>query len=473
MPKSSTDTLHAERPQPPRGARSAASTSSMHAVSVISSIEVGGLEPGSPSAASTCADAARVGAAAGADTFTETPDAAGRLAARQAAACAQAGRSTQSPIGTISPVSSAMRDELAGRHAGRGRGGPSAAAPRRRRSARWRGRRWAGSRARSSPRSRARRSSLLELAAGADDALAHALVEDGDPVAALLLGPVHGGVGVAQQVLGGRRPSLGDGHARRSPVTKSSSPLDQERLVERPRRSRCGDLEAPCRRSTSSGRARRTRRRRTGRRCRRAAHAVAQPLGDRASSSSSPALWPSVSLTSLNRSRSRNSTAAGRPSASVRESVSASAARFSIPVSTSWVARWRRSTSRFRRSASISLKAPAISPSSAGPSTGAHTPVLAPAGVADGGGDAPHRSGQPPVQEQAEPGDEEGGQATEAEGPAKLLPGGRGHRAGRDAHDEVVAVAPGHFDREAGVAVEAGHFVTGGRQGPVQAAALA
>ncbi len=101
---------------------------------------------------------------------------------------------------------------------------------------------------------------------------------------------------------------------------------------------RCRRRAGGCRRRA---RGRRTRRRRCGRRCPSAAGSTTSCAATRRSTVS-PAAWPWVSLTCLNRSRSTKNTAVHRPERfewdrawSMR---STSSARFGRPVSASWVA---------------------------------------------------------------------------------------------------------------------------------------
>ena len=140
-----------------------------------------------------------------------------------------------------------------------------------------------------------------------DDPLMHAVIEDRAAAAPVALGVVHGDVGVAQQLVGSDDPVevVGDADAGAT-------------ILARAARTR------PARRSPRTGACRspapvRLRRRRRGatvnssppRRARRVARAQHAARMRRATSTSrrSPAVWLRLSLTSLKRSRSMNSTA--------------------------------------------------------------------------------------------------------------------------------------------------------------------
>ena len=180
---------------------------------------------------------------------------------------------------------------------------------------------------RSAPRKR-----LLELDP-LDHRGVHLRLEDLLLALALGLRAVEREVGVAQQVVGlaaaDRDPDAG--------ADVDLAALDLERLVHRLEDPVGDPRDARARRRPRAGR--RTRRRRSAPRCRR--RGCSESAGRAASrSSSSPAAWPSVSLTFLNVSRSTNSTAArvaeraARASACSRRSISSW--RFGSPVSESW-----------------------------------------------------------------------------------------------------------------------------------------
>ena len=225
----------------------------------------------------------------------------------------QASRRTQRPIGTIRPVSSASGMKLSGCSRPRS-GAASAPAPRARRS---------------TPSLQAHDRLVVQLElAGRDRALQvglqleareHDLVHRGleHPVAALAvaLGDVHGGVGVADQVVGvggAAVPGHGDAEARahdRAPCWPSRSGSAKASRM----RSAASDGLLEARPRPRAGP--RTRRRRSGPPCRSRGRTlrVAWP---RRSSTWSPAAWPRLSLIVLKSSRSRKMTAS--PSSSRR-----------------------------------------------------------------------------------------------------------------------------------------------------------
>ena len=127
--------------------------------------------------------------------------------------------------------------------------------------------------------------------------------------------------------LGERDADAGDDERSLAPSSNGRASAADDPLA-RPRRQRPG-RRGPRRR-------RRTRRRRSARPCRPGA-ARAEPTGDHRTRSSSPAPWPSESLTTLKRSRSRKSTATRRPAArrvaQRRSRRSMNSARFGSPVS--------------------------------------------------------------------------------------------------------------------------------------------
>ena len=155
---------------------------------------------------------------------------------------------------------------------------------------------------------------------------------------ALHLGRVHRPVGGAQQVLERPRRGAGTAPRRRSPSARdhrSAGPRRWRWRSSPPARGRRGRRR--CRAS-----ARRTRRRPSARRGRTRARRCASRSAA-ATSARSPASWPTVSLTTLNWSRSMTIRQAVPPSRPSRASVSvarrSNSARFGRPVSASVVAR--------------------------------------------------------------------------------------------------------------------------------------
>ena len=247
------------------------------------------------------------------------------------------------PSGTIWPVSSATRDEVGRAAAARARvlaSAASASTPLDRHRGEVDDRLVVAPRlvgARDAPGAARSRCARRSARAGPQRG-----VEELHAAAAALLGPVHRGVGVAEQRRRRRRRSSGtampmlsvDEHARgRRPGTARPSRLRRARRprARRPRRSRSlaqhDELVAA---EAGDGVAGRARRRAGARRRRR--------------SSSSPAAWPRLSLTTLKWSRSRNSTARRVPwrsaRALARASCSSSSTRLGRPVSASWRAWW-------------------------------------------------------------------------------------------------------------------------------------
>ena len=183
-----------------------------------------------------------------------------------------------------------------------------------------------------------------------DGARAHRAVEELQLRLAVLLGLVHRGVGVAQQLLGGRRrcrrrprcrcsterkrwrPSRTNGRLISS-ATRSAIRRRSDRLMIRS--SRITNSSPPKRAIVSPGRTAPVRR------------------SAAATSSSSPARWPSESLMTLKSSMSANRTArrvlVSRRRSSASASVRSKSARLGSPVSGSWWAWWsRRSASCLR-----------------------------------------------------------------------------------------------------------------------------
>ena len=137
---------------------------------------------------------------------------------------------------------------------------------------------------------------------------------------------------------------------RRWPRARASMPSSCERLGSAAR-MRSATSSAAARVADRRAAARRTRRRRAGRPMSSGRTAVAQPLGRRCCSSWSPAWWPRVSLTSLNRSRSSRNSAdatAGPRRSSERglERARRRSLRLGSPVSASWLAWCSRSSAR-------------------------------------------------------------------------------------------------------------------------------
>ena len=237
--------------------------------------------------------------------------------------------------GTIRPVSSAERDELARAEQAARRGAASARAPRSRRRGRGRGRRSAGS-AGPAPRSRSRARAARGGRAGRRALTCMSCGEDRVAVAC-------------------RRPWRRTSRGRRCAAGRRRS-----------RWRRCRSLARRCRRLPSSmtGAARTSNRRSTrtsaspasGARIanssppRRAtvspARSALRRRSPQISSRRSPAAWPSESLTRLKSSRSRKATTAGSPAASVSAMRCSNSGRFGRPVSESWKASRRSSPSR-------------------------------------------------------------------------------------------------------------------------------
>ena len=222
---------------------------------------------------------------------------------------AHASRRTQAPMRDDQPGLLGQRDERRRAARGRARGAPSARAPR-------------------SPRCAPSASDDQRLVVQAQLAALDAAAQRGlqrergrgrrwriassktSTRLAAVLGAVHRGVGVADQVLGRleavarerdadarlqeRLAVLRRGTARRTVVEQA---LGDRRA--RPRRRRCPRTAAS------------TRRRRSARACRTGAGRELRRMAT-STSRRSPASWPSESLTTLKRSRSRNSTATPR-----------------------------------------------------------------------------------------------------------------------------------------------------------------
>ena len=134
-----------------------------------------------------------------------------------------------------------------------------------------------------------------------DGTLVEARIEQRRAVASASLGGVEGGVRVPQQRLGAGIAVARDGNSRADGETQLAT-LDRERPAEHGAQL-VGDLHAPPLRPPPRRRRSRTRRCRRARRCRRDAGAPARRRAT-AISTRSPSRWPSVSFTSLKRSRS-------------------------------------------------------------------------------------------------------------------------------------------------------------------------
>ena len=242
------------------------------------------------------------------DVDADRQPGAARAAARQLGELRARGLAAPSaPSGTISPVSSAIGTNSAGSTAPPRRRA-SGRAPRSRRCGRSPPARSAGRRPRARARSIARRRSRLEVEP-AHHLLVHRRVEHRVAALAVGLRAVHRDVGVAHHVLrrgvGGRRA-----RCRCDASTNSSRPSSSNGVCERCVHA-LGDRPSPrARRATSSSSSVNSSppRRATVSSGRSAASSRCAT----AISSWSPTWWPSESLTTLKRSRSRNSTAAQR-----------------------------------------------------------------------------------------------------------------------------------------------------------------
>ena len=171
-------------------------------------------------------------------------------------------------------------------------------------------------------------------------------VEQGElAAAAALLGPVHGHVGIVQQIVAGLAVLAqrdADAHGGHHLVPGAERDRVAERLEDG-----VGHLAGVVGRGDPLEEDRRTRRRRSGTACRRAGpRGAGGPPMTR--SSSSPTWWPRLSLTTLKRSMSQKSTATWLPVRSACSSAwsrwSRRSRRLASPVSASWNA-WRASCS--------------------------------------------------------------------------------------------------------------------------------
>ena len=156
------------------------------------------------------------------------------------------------------------------------------------------------------------------------------------------LGGVHRGVGVAEQV--GRATCPGSPERPRPTLAPGSIVPPRQARARRGRASRgARERLGAALVGDALARGRRTRRRRSGPRCPRAGRSASGGAAT-CRSSSSPAAWPRLSLTSLKWSRSRKQhrhrLALGAAAARACSSASSSRARFGSPVSASWNAWW-------------------------------------------------------------------------------------------------------------------------------------
>ena len=123
-------------------------------------------------------------------------------------------------------------------------------------------------------------------------------LEQLDAVAAEVLGPVHRGVGVAEQLLGataGRRP----GRCRCWRSTNSSRPAQRDRLARAPPSMRSANSTASLRVGDVFAARSRTRRRRSGATVSAGRSERGEPLARPRTSSSSPTTWPEAVVDQL------------------------------------------------------------------------------------------------------------------------------------------------------------------------------
>ena len=308
------------------------------AITVCSEISHSSRSPGTPWRSSSAADRVRqrdVDDVGGREVDGDRKVDARRRARR---GCWASARSTH-PAGEVARPRRARgeRDELVGRRAGRASGAASARAPRRR---------------------SARRVVERDLRLVVQDQLvaldrAAQLGQQAEPV-----GRVGVALGACRSPRRGGRAWRRTSRRRRAGAAcrpscrgrgRAPTPMLASSSTATPR-SANGRRSASCRRVGELGdgaavqaarrAARRTRRRRAARACRRAA---ATPRRRSATSTSSASPWscPSVSLTSLKRSRSISSIAAGSSPRSARSARRCSSERFGRPVSASCSAWWR------------------------------------------------------------------------------------------------------------------------------------